>query len=64
MKETLRGLVIAPAPVFLLLCLILVKPSFGWSDAMFGVGLALTYSYGFMLTPGLSTHLVLRRCRL
>jgi hypothetical protein len=63
MRNTLRGLVVAPAPVFLLICLFLVRPSLGVADVLFGIGLALTASYGFMLLAGLPIHLILRRLR-
>ena len=58
--NTLWGLLVAPAPIFLLVSLLLVRPSLGWSDAMHSAGMALACSYGFMLAAGLPAHLLLR----
>ena len=61
MTISIRAALIAPIPFFLLLLIGLVEPSFGWTDAVFSVGVSAACSYGFMFVAGLPTHFILRR---
>ncbi len=60
-SNTLRGLLVAPAPSFALMCLIFVTPRFGLLDCLLEGGLAIAGSYGFMFVAGVPTHIFLRR---
>lgn len=60
-KGTLRGFLLAPLPVFLLICVLAIRPSLGAGDMLFGLTLALAGSYGVMALVGLPADFLLRR---
>ncbi|RVT94813.1 hypothetical protein [Sphingomonas crocodyli] len=60
-RNEVQGYLLAPIPLFLVACLITVRPALSGSDALVGISIALTGSYGMMTIFGFPFHLLLRR---
>lgn len=60
-RRYLLAVVLAPLPLFALLCFVLVRPEFGMDDVLIGARFAFAISYGLMLIGGLPADWLLRR---
>ncbi|MGC6328803.1 hypothetical protein [Rhizorhabdus sp. FW153] len=60
MGAIIRSLVVAAAPIFAIVALLITRPSLGWVDVAISLGIAFAASYGILIAA-IPIHLMLRQ---